>query len=318
MSPLRAVYLLVGGVFAAVAVLHLLDRVAPRRWANGAFWGLFAVSFLFGDLLGDAANGALALILALVGGVGRIGGVAAPPAAAEAEAGAAQLGGRLFLPVLLVPTVTLAGSLALKAFTSGGRPLVAPGDASVVALGVGVVAALSLAMVLIRPSPAAPLREARRVLDGVGWAAILPQLLAALGAVFALAGVGRAVGDLLGRWLPLDTPLAAVAIYGLGMTVFTLIMGNAFAAFPVMAAAIGAPLLIGRFGADPALIGAVGMLCGYCGTLMTPMAAHNIVPTALLGLPPGAVIRAQAPTALIVLAANLMLMTLLAFPSARP
>jgi uncharacterized membrane protein len=57
----------------------------------------------------------------------------------------------------------------------------------------------------------------------------------------------------------------------------------------------------------------LGMLCGYCGTLMTPMASHNIIPTALLNLPSGAVIRAQAPTALLVLAANLVLMNLFAF-----
>jgi uncharacterized membrane protein len=90
-------------------------------------------------------------------------------------------------------------------------------------------------------------------------------------------------------------------------------MGNAFAAFPVMLAGIGAPLLVGRFGGDPAIIGSLGMLCGYCGTLMTPMAAHNIIPTALLDLPPGAVIRVQAPTAVVVLLANLLLLDALAF-----
>jgi uncharacterized membrane protein len=46
---------------------------------------------------------------------------------------------------------------------------------------------------------------------------------------------------------------------------------------------------------------------------MTPMAAHNIVPAALLELPTGAVIRAQAPTALLVLTANILLMYFLAF-----
>ena len=40
-----------------------------------------------------------------------------------------------------------------------------------------------------------------------------------------------------------------------------------------------------HFGGDPAVIGAVGMLAGFCGTLMTPMAANfNIVPAALLEL----------------------------------
>jgi uncharacterized membrane protein len=105
----------------------------------------------------------------------------------------------------------------------------------------------------------------------------------------------------------------AVAAYCLGMTVFTMIMGNAFAAFPVMTAGVGAPIIVGRFGGDPAIMGALGMLAGYCGTLMTPMASHNIVPTALLELPAGAVIRVQAPTALIVLPAIVTTMALTVF-----
>jgi uncharacterized membrane protein len=80
------------------------------------------------------------------------------------------------------------------------------------------------------------------------------------------------------------------------MALFTMVMGNAFAAFPVMTAGIG-------------------LLSGFCGTLMTPMAANfNIVPVALLELPDEyAVIRAQIPTALVLLAANVGLMYLLAF-----
>jgi len=104
-----------------------------------------------------------------------------------------------------------------------------------------------------------------------------------------------------------------VATYCVGMALFTMIMGNAFAAFPVLTAGVGAPLIVGRFGGDAAIMGALGMLSGYCGTLMTPMAAHNIVPTALLELPAGAVIRAQAPTAIIVLIANILLMYFLVF-----
>jgi len=92
-------------------------------------------------------------------------------------------------------------------------------------------------------------------------------------------------------------------------------MGNAFAAFPVMAAAIGVPLLIQGYGGNPAVVGAVGMLAGFCGTLLTPMAANfNIVPAALLELKDQyGVIRAQAPTALFLLAANILILYLAAF-----
>ena len=99
------------------------------------------------------------------------------------------------------------------------------------------------------------------------------------------------------------------------MALFTVIMGNAFAAFPVITAGIGIPLLVLQHGGDPAIMAAIGMFCGYCGTLLTPMAANfNIVPAALLELPDkNAVIKAQAPTALLLLGVNIALMYLLMF-----
>ena len=51
----------------------------------------------------------------------------------------------------------------------------------------------------------------------------------------------------------------------------------------MITSAIGVPMLVVAHGANPAAIGAIAMLAGYCGTLMTPMAANfNIVPVALL------------------------------------
>jgi uncharacterized membrane protein len=88
-----------------------------------------------------------------------------------------------------------------------------------------------------------------------------------------------------------------------------MVMGNAFAAFPVMASAVGIPLLVRAYGADPVPVAAIGMLAGFCGTLMTPMAANfNLVPAALLDLKDrNGVIRAQVPTALPLLAFNILL-----------
>ena len=167
----------------------------------------------------------------------------------------------------------------------------------------------------LRPPALAPVEEGRRLLDAIGWAAILPQMLASLGALFALAGVGRAVGTVATRYLPLGTPLGAVIGYCLGMALFTAVMGNAFAAFPVMTAAIGLPLIVHRFGGNPVIMASIGMLAGYCGTLMTPMAANfNVVPAALLELPDrNGVIRAQVPTALVLLAGNTALLAALVY-----
>ena len=103
--------------------------------------------------------------------------------------------------------------------------------------------------------------------------------------------------------------------YTVGMALLTMIMGNAFAAFPVMTAGIGLPLVMTRFGGDVTIMAAVGMLSGFCGTLMTPMAAnYNIVPAALLELKDrNGVIKAQIGTALPLLAVNILLIYVLAF-----
>ncbi|NEX91796.1 DUF979 domain-containing protein [Caulobacter sp. 17J65-9] len=320
MITLDHVYVLAGVMFAAVALLSVRDKANPKRIRTGLFWGLLALSFLIGGQLSDLGNGVLVIGLALLAGFGGLGkGAPVTTTPEERRASAEKRGDGLFLPALIIPVTALAGTFVFKTLVVDGHPVVDPKQATLISLALGVMLALSAAMLWLRPKPSAPLQEGRRLLDTIGWAAILPQMLASLGAVFALNGVGDAVGQLVGTYLPLDTPIAAVAAYCLGMALFTVVMGNAFAAFPVMTAAVGLPLIVGKFGGDPAVVGAIGMLSGFCGTLLTPMAANfNVVPANLLELPDrnavlNGVIRAQIPTALPLLAVNVLLMYLLAF-----
>ena len=133
--------------------------------------------------------------------------------------------------------------------------------------------------------------------------------------MFAATGVGDAIAALTSAAIPTDNRIACLLAFAFGMVFFTVIMGNAFAAFPVMMAGIGLPLLILQHGANPAILGAIGMLTGYCGTLLTPMAANfNIVPAVLLELPDQyGVIRSQIPTALSLMVVNIVLMIVLVF-----
>jgi uncharacterized membrane protein len=292
------VYLVAGAFFAACAVLGAYDR----RWANAAFHGLVALSLFAGDRIGDLGNGVLVLALVAVAASGRMRRAAPvdpPPARPRAPVVALAL---------VVPVTALGGTLLFKQMPA----LVDPRQATLVALAVGVIAALILGQMLLRPSPLDGVRAGRGLLDEIGWAAVMPQLLASLGAVFALAGVGDVVGRLMGHAIPADSVLGATFAYGAGMALFTIVMGNAFAAFPVMAAGVGIPLLVRHYGGDPAPVAAIGMLAGFCGTLLTPMAANfNIVPAALLGLPDRyGVIRAQVATALPLLAFNILLLWL--------
>lgn len=316
MIKLGVVYVVAGVMFAGFAIFSATDRNNPKRLGNAAFWGLVALSLLAGDRLGDLGNGVLVLGLAMIAGFGLLGrGQPDTTSPAERRELSERFGEKLFIPALTLPLVVIFGILVLKPLQIGGAPLLDPKQATLISLALGALIATAVAVILLRQPAISPLQEGRRLMDTVGWAALLPQMLAALGAVFALAGVGKVVGDLLTTYLPIDTRAAAVAVYCLGMAGFTMIMGNAFAAFPVLTAGVALPILIHRFGGDPAVVCAIGMLSGFCGTLMTPLAANfNLVPPALLELPDRfAVIKAQIPTAIPLLIANMVLMYALAF-----
>jgi uncharacterized membrane protein len=309
-------YTLAGAMFAAFALLSALDRANRKRLGNAAFWGLMALSLLGGDYIGDFGNGLLVLALAGLAGFGFIG-KSHPPTTSDEERGAwsTRLGNRLFLPALIIPATALFGTLIYNYTAVGAYGWFEQKRETYVLLGFGVLLALAAIFAWLKPPVLAPLQEGRRLIDAIGWAAVLPQMLAALGVLFAAAGVGAIIGDVTAAVIPEGSVFLTVVVFGVGMALFTMIMGNAFAAFPVMAAAIGVPLLIVNYGGNPAVVGAVGMLAGFCGTLMTPMAANfNIVPAALLELKDQyGVIKAQIATALPLLVANIVIIYFAAF-----
>jgi uncharacterized membrane protein len=316
MITLSWLYALAGAMFAAFALLSAADAANPRRLGNAAFWGLMALSLLAGDWIGDLGNGLLVLGLAGLAGFGLIGRSRPPTTSdAEREASSERLGNRLFLPALIIPGVALAGTLLYTYTPLSQSGLFEAKRETYILLGLGVLAAIAIIFAWLRPPALAPLQEGRRLIDAIGWAAVLPQMLAALGVLFAAAGVGDVIGHMTRAVIPEGSIFLTVAVFALGMAVFTMIMGNAFAAFPVMAAAIGVPLLIQAYGGNPAVVGAIGMLAGFCGTLMTPMAANfNLVPAALLELKDrNGVIKAQVGTALPLLAINILFIWIFAF-----
>ena len=316
MIDLHWLYVLGGAIFLAFAIGSARDATNPKRWGNSGFWSLLAVSFWFGDLLGDIGNGILVLALVALAGAHLLGrGAGRSTTLEERESFSQRYGNRLFLPALIIPLTAFAGTLLFSYTPLKAAGWIDPKAVTLVLLGLGVLLALAIGYLWFRPPAAAPFEEGRRLMDSIGWAAVLPQMLASLGAVFAAAGVGTTIGALASAIIPSGSLFLAVALYALGMVAFTMIMGNAFAAFPVMAAAIGVPILIQQGGGDPAVIGAVGMLAGFCGTLMTPMAANfNIVPAALLELRNQyGVIKMQIATAIPLLIANILILYFGAF-----
>lgn len=311
-------------LIAAFLIYTGLRNLRERHGWRAAFWLLLGALFGGGDyvLAQQAAGNALP---AQIAGVMVIALALLAPklqrhvhAEGDAERrlqSAIRLRHKLFVPALLIPLVTLLVALFGGHLSIAGHAVFAVPQMTLTGLALACVVALFAAMRVARSSMRNGLSEGRRLLDTIGWAALLPLLLAALGQVFTQSGVGAAIAALATAALPTGSALACLLAFAFGMVLFTVIMGNAFAAFPVMMAGIGLPLLIRQHGANPAVLGSMGMLCGYCGTLLTPMAANfNLVPAALLELrSPYGVIRAQWKSALAILAVTLALMWLFVF-----
>ena len=304
-------YYLLGLMLAIIALMSFGDRSNPRRWTTGLFWALYAMIYLAGEKIPPAMAGLTMIVMALLAGFGGVKN-GKPQALPDEErrASAARLRHKLFIPALVIPAVTMAGATLLKDVRLGELFILDPKHLTLVSLGCAAVVAVGVACWLTRSTPLQAMRESRRLVDAMSWAIVLPHMLAVLGLLFSEAGVGRAVAQVTTSYIGLDSRLVAVAVYCIGMALFTIVMGNGFAAFPVMAGGVGVPVLVAQFGANPAVMAAIGMFSAYCGTLMTPMAANfNIIPAALLDLPDrNAVIKAQIPTALPLLGANIILL----------
>ena len=308
---LEMFYILAGVFLLLVAGRIALDRTHPKRWGSAVFWGLLAVTFLAGKALPPMVAGYFLLTLVVLAATKQAGEkTEAGPSLAERVASASRLKNRLFVPALLIPATAVLGTLLLSKLHVGAIWLLDPANITVTSVCLGAVVAVLAGLRVTRAPVMTPVAEGSRLLQTIGWAIILPQFLAALGGIFAKAGVGAVVADMVAQALPTQYPFVAVLAYCAGMALFTICMGNAFAAFPVITLGIGLPFIVQLHGGNPAIMAAIGMLSGYCGTLLTPMAANfNVVPVMLLELrDKNAVIKAQVPIALTILAANIALM----------
>ena len=226
---------------------------------------------------------------------------------AEQVERARRLGDKIFLPVLVIPLVTFGFAFAF------GKLGLDVTKGALVGLGFGGIAAMVVGLWLTGGTLHMMMNEGRRLNDAIGTVSILPQLLASLGIIFTAAKVGDLIAKGIYQIIPADNLFLLVLANCLGMSLFTIVMGNSFAAFPVIAAGMLVPLIIKPFGVDPAMVGIITLTAGSSGTLITPMAANfNIVPTALLNMRDQyGVIKFQLPFALTIWSLHVLLMWLM-------
>jgi uncharacterized membrane protein len=298
---LETVYILTGVVLAIFAMLTFADRDHPRRVGSGLFWLTLAVIFAFGGWMPHWLTGLLVLFLVGLDGSGRV--VRGLRAEERPKRDRSPLGNRIFWPVLSIPIVTFGMAILFRAFGMDAN------RGALLGLGFGGVVAMLLALALTRSSFRDLMNEGRRLNEAMGAVNTLPQLLASLGVIFAAARVGDLIARGIGAVIPENNVFLLVLANCLGMAFFTIVMGNSFAAFPVIAAGVLAPLIIKPLGVDPAMAAILTLTAGSSGTLMTPMAANfNIVPAALLEMrDPYGVIKFQLPYAVTILSFHVVL-----------
>jgi len=302
---LDAMFALVGILLAATGVRAVFDETNPRRYTTGAFWLLLGFTFAFGEAVPYKLTGVIVIVLgALTLAKGVKVGKIEEASEAEREAGAERFGNLLFVPALALAAI----AVAVSTWAPFGE------ESGTLSIGVASVAALLLAWAIFKAPARTVVNQTDRLIQQVGPIGMLPQFLAMLGVVFTAAGVGDVVADGIAKIVPDGNKFAGVLAYCIGMALFTAVVGNAFAAYTVITTGIGIPFVI-ALGGDPVVAGALGMTAGFCGTLVTPMAANfNALPVALLEMKDGnGVIKAQAPIAAVMFVAHVVLMYYWAF-----
>jgi len=302
---LDTMFVLVGALLAMVGIRQLFDTTNDKRYTTGAFWIILGFIFAFGESVDKTFIGVLILLLAVLTLTkGVKAGSVQEGTDEEKEEGARKLGNWLFVPALSLA----AFAVAISTWAPFGE------ESGTVSIGVASIGALIIAWIVTRAPAKTVVGQTDRLIQQVGPVGMLPQFLATLGAVFTAAGVGEVVADAIAKVVPDGNKFAGVLAYCIGMALFTAVVGNAFAAFTVITVGVGYPFVI-ALGGDPIVVGALGMTAGFCGTLVTPMAANfNALPVALLEMKDSnGVIRAQAPIAAVLFVAHVVLMYYWAF-----
>ncbi|MBU5485099.1 DUF979 domain-containing protein [Clostridium sp. MSJ-11] len=314
-SLTEIMYILIGMVCFFSVYVTIKDKNHSSRLPTALFWGILGFIFTFSRIgllwgnkdifINDIIIGYLVLLMSIISALKLVKYNKFSESSKEFKEKKANLiGNKIFIPAL---------ALAIVAFIVAQFWTKQIG--SFVALGVSVVVASILGLVITKGKSSEMAEDGRRLLEIVGPVSILPQLLAALGSVFTVAGVGDVIANGIKTVIPQGNILLGVIAYCVGMVVFTMIMGNGFAAFAVITAGIGVPFVFAQ-GANPAIASTLALSAGFCGTLLTPMAANfNIVPTAILEIEDEkyGLIKYQAPVAIVLLIIHIILMYFWAF-----
>ncbi|MBC3212440.1 5-oxoproline transporter, DUF979 family subunit [Serratia fonticola] len=309
MINIEMIYTIIGFLFLVYSILSLVNKSIgiKKRFIQFLFWFVYGVSYFLPGLVSNLTIGCLVIMLAVLS---LLGGFKLDKAhkglhPTEKKSILKNRGKKVFFPALAVPVMTFIGVLICRELSISNE-----GNEAIIILSISTCTVFLICSFVFKGKPLLALSGANTTMGSIGVNVILPQMLATLGGVISVLGVGSSITNLVSQHEIFMSENVMVMTYALGMVLLTMIMGNAFAAFPIMTAGIGIPFIVHKFGGDPVMLCVFGMLCGFCGTMMTPVAANfNIIPESLLEIrKKGLVIKEQTATALTILSFNIIVM----------
>lgn len=270
---LEVIYIIMGLLAIYTGIKNAYDKENPSRIGTAVFWTVLGIVIGFGRFIPNNVNGALVILMTIPAIFKRVKKGSVEEATEEQSLRLLEKNGmKVFIPAITIGLCAIIFAL----FTN---------ISALVGVGVGVLLAVIMLMLMSKENkPVVFLKDSERLLSTVGPLCMLPMLLACLGAIFTAAGVGEVIAGYVEKVIPAGNVNVGIIIYAIGMVLFTAIMGNAYAAITVMTVSIGGPFVL-ALGANPVVIGMLALTTGFCGTLLTPMAANfNIVPVAMLDM----------------------------------
>lgn len=269
---LEIFYIIMGLICIYTGIKNAKDKSNKTRIGTAIFWIILGIVLGFGNWIPSKINGILIILMTIPAIFKKVGiGKNETISEEKIKYFAEKIGLKLFLPALCIGIFAI-----ICAFTDLG---------ALVGIGIGVFVAIILLMIFSKENtPKVFLNEAANTLSILGPLSLMPILLASLGSIFEKAGVGEIISSIVGKFIPEGNVTIGIIVFALGMVIFTMIMGNAFAAITIMVVGIAAPFVL-KYGANPVVVCMIGLTAGYCGTLITPMAANfNVLPVAMLDM----------------------------------
>ena len=172
-------FICIGIVFILVGLKALKDKQFANRNTTAFFWFIVAFTFIAGPYAPKFVTGICVILMAVLTAIGKVGQSASDiPTAAETRANADRLGNKIFIaPLVLALSAWIIATVWKKLGANN-------------AVGLSALIALIVVFFVTGAKKEYAVKDGTRLMDNVGPVGLLPQVLAALGAVFTAAGVG--------------------------------------------------------------------------------------------------------------------------------